>query len=69
MRPIVHPTQYAPTTPPTDDISAAAAGPMRCLAVWWLMCGDFANFDSHLRRSTEHSASDQIEYDYQIKRR
>jgi len=29
MRPIVHPTQYAPTTPPTDDIAAAAAGPIR----------------------------------------
>ena len=32
MRPIVHPTQYAST--PTDDIAAAAAGPMRRLAEW-----------------------------------
>ena len=66
MRPTVHPTQYAPTTP-TDDIAAAAAGPMRRLAEWWLMCRDFANW-GFLERSTEHTASGQIEYDYQIKR-
>jgi len=29
MRPIVHPTQYAPTTPSTDDIAAAAVGPIQ----------------------------------------
>ena len=51
MRPIVQPYLVCPTTPPTDDIAATAAGPMRRLAEWRLMCRDFANFDSHLRLS------------------